>query len=74
VENRESNNPFSADVMAIVKKTLLDSGLFTFITVKDMGTMILIVPTLCITKGQINEGLALIEAALEVTDRKVKIA
>ncbi|MBC8506540.1 MAG: aminotransferase class III-fold pyridoxal phosphate-dependent enzyme, partial [Chloroflexi bacterium] len=71
VENRETKKPFSAAVMADVKKTLLDNGLFTFIMVKDIGTMIFVVPPLCITKEQIDEGLTLVEKALEVSDRKV---
>ncbi|MBL7161686.1 MAG: aminotransferase class III-fold pyridoxal phosphate-dependent enzyme [Anaerolineales bacterium] len=72
VENRETKKPFSATVMADVKKALLDNGLFTFIMVKDIGTMIFIVPPLCITKEQVDEGLALVEKALDVADRKVK--
>ncbi|MFC2063526.1 aminotransferase class III-fold pyridoxal phosphate-dependent enzyme [Chloroflexota bacterium] len=72
VENRETKVPFSAQVMADVKKALLDSGLFTFIMVKDIGTMVFVVPPLCITKEQIIEGLALVEKALDVADRKVK--
>ena len=72
VENRETKKPFSAAVMADVKKSLLDSGLFTFIMVKDIGTMVFIVPPLCITKEQIDEGLTLVEKALEEADRKVK--
>ena len=65
VENRETKVPFSAQVMADVKKALLDSGLFTFIMVKDIGTMVFVVPPLCITKEQIIEGLALVEKALD---------
>jgi taurine--2-oxoglutarate transaminase len=72
VENRETKKPFSAEVMADVKKTLLDSGLFTFIMVKEIGTMVFVIPPLCITKEQIDEGLALVEKALEVADKKVK--
>ena len=71
VENRETKKPFSADVMADVKKALLDRGLFTFIMVKDIGTMVFIVPPLCITKEEIDEGLALVENALEIADKKV---
>lgn len=72
VENRETKKPFSAAVMADVKKTLLDSGLFTFLMVKDLGTMVFVVPPLSINKEQLDEGLALVEKALEVADRKVK--
>jgi taurine--2-oxoglutarate transaminase len=72
VENRETKKPLSADVMADVKKALLDNGLFTFIMVNDIGTMIFIVPPLCITEEQLKEGLALVEKALEISDKKVK--
>jgi taurine--2-oxoglutarate transaminase len=71
VANRETKEPFSAEVMAEVKKTLLDNGLFTFIMMKDIGTMVFVVPPLCITKEQIDEGLNLVEKALEVADKKV---
>jgi len=72
VIDRETKEPFPAAVMADVKNALLDSGLFTFILVKDIGTMVFVVPPLCITKEQMDEGLALVEKALEVADRKVK--
>jgi len=72
VENRETKKPFPADVMADVKKTLLDNGLFTFIMVKDIGTMIFVVPPLTITKEQLDDGLVLVEKALDAADKKVK--
>jgi taurine--2-oxoglutarate transaminase len=55
-----------------VKKVLLERGLFTFIMVKDIGTMVFVVPPLCITKEQLEEGLGMVETALEVADKKVK--
>ncbi|MGB7873200.1 MAG: aminotransferase class III-fold pyridoxal phosphate-dependent enzyme [Anaerolineales bacterium] len=72
VVNRETKEPFSPEVMGEVKKTLMDNGLFTFIMVKDIGTMVFIVPPLCITQVQLDEGLELVEKALEVADAKVK--
>lgn len=72
VVNRETKEPFSPEVMGEVKKTLMDNGLFTFIMVKDIGTMVFIVPPLCITQEQLDEGLELVEKALEVADAKVK--
>ncbi len=71
VVNRETKEPFSAGVMAEVKKTLLDNGLFTFIMVRDIGAMVFVVPPLCITKEQIDEGLNLVEKGLGVADKKV---
>lgn len=49
----------------------MDSGLFTLIVVKDISTIVFVVPPLYITKEQIDEGLALVEKVLEVADRKV---
>ncbi|MCS7010019.1 MAG: aminotransferase class III-fold pyridoxal phosphate-dependent enzyme [Anaerolineales bacterium] len=73
VMNRETKEPFDPPVMAEVGKTLREHGLFTFIMArKDMGTMVFVVPPLCITKDQLDEGLALVEKGLEVTDRLVK--
>jgi taurine--2-oxoglutarate transaminase len=68
VANRETKEPFSAEVMAEVKKSLLDNGLFTFIMVKDIGTMVFIVPPLCITKAQIDDGIEIVDQALQITD------
>jgi taurine--2-oxoglutarate transaminase len=34
--------------------------------------MVFVVPPLCITQEQLDEGLALIEKALEISDKKVK--
>ena len=71
VANRETKEPLSAEIMAEVKKSLMENGLFTFIMVKDIGTMVFVVPPLCITKNQIDEGLAYVEKALEIADKKV---
>lgn len=73
VVNRETKEPFDPPVMAEVGKVLKENGLFTFIMAKkDMGTIVFVVPPLCITKEQLDEGLALVEKGLEVTDAKVK--
>jgi taurine--2-oxoglutarate transaminase len=39
---------------------------------KDVGTMVFVVPPLCITREQLDEGLVLVEKALEVADKHVK--
>ena len=62
----------SLAVMAEVGKTLHANGLFTFIMANNMGSMVFVVPPLCITKAQLDEGLALVEKALEVADKQVK--
>jgi len=48
---------------------LREKGLFTFIK----ANMIFIVPPLCITKDQIDEGLEIIEGALSISDQLVKV-
>ena len=72
VVNRETKEPFSPAVMNEVGKVLKDNGLFTFIMAKDLGTMVFVVPPLCITREQLDEGLAIVEKALEVADKQVK--
>lgn len=73
VQNRETKEPFDPSVMAEVGKTLKENGLFTFIMAKkDMGTIVFVVPPLCITKEQLDEGLALVEKGLEVADRHIQ--
>jgi len=72
VTNRETKEIMSAAVMGDVGKNLRQNGLFTFIMANNMGSMVFVVPPLCITREQLDEGLALVEKALEVADRNVK--
>lgn len=72
VSNRENKNPFSSTIMGEVGKFLKENGLFTFILAKDVGSMLFVVPPLCITKEQLDEGLAIVEKALEITDKNIK--
>ena len=70
--NRESKEIMPASVMGEVGKVLRENGLFTFIMANAMGSMVFVVPPLCITREQIDEGLAIVEKALEVADKQVK--
>jgi taurine--2-oxoglutarate transaminase len=72
VQNRESKEVMPANVMGEVGKALRENGLFTFIMANNMGSMVFVVPPLCITCEQIDEGLAIIEKALEVADKQVR--
>jgi taurine--2-oxoglutarate transaminase len=72
VQNRDSKEVMPASVMGEVGKVLRENGLFTFIMANNMGSMVFVVPPLCITKEQIDEGLAIVEKALEVADEQVK--
>jgi taurine--2-oxoglutarate transaminase len=69
VTNRETKQSFSPNVMAEVGKVLRQNGLFTFIMANNMGSIVFVVPPLCITNDQLNEGLAIVEKVLEVTDK-----
>ena len=71
VANRATKEILPAAKMAEVGKVLRDNGLFTFIMANNMGSMVFVVPPLCITKEQLNEGLAIVEKALEVADKVV---
>ncbi len=72
VQNRESKEIMPASVMGAVGKALRDNGLFTFIMANNMGSMVFVVPPLCITKEQLDEGLAIVDKALEIADKNVK--
>jgi taurine---2-oxoglutarate transaminase len=72
VTNRETKTIMPAPVMAEIGKVLRQNGLFTFIMANAMGSMVFIVPPLCITKEQLNEGLLIVEKALEVADKVVE--
>jgi taurine--2-oxoglutarate transaminase len=71
VANRETKEIVTGSVMAEVGKVLRQNGLFTFIMANNMGSMVFVVPPLCITKEQLAEGLAIVEKALEVSDKGV---
>lgn len=63
VKDKVSKTPI--DPLSEVSKFLRDNGLFTFV----FHNVLFIVPPLCITEAQLDEGLAIIEQALEITDR-----
>ena len=69
VSNRETKESFAPSVMTEVGKHLRQNGLFTFIMANNMGSIVFIVPPLCITKEQLDEGLEIIEKALKITDQ-----
>jgi taurine--2-oxoglutarate transaminase len=71
VANHETKEIFTGSVMAEVGKVLRQNGLFTFIMANNMGSMVFVVPPLCITKEQLAEGLAIVEKALEISDKVV---
>ncbi len=72
VQNRDSKDIMPAAVMGQVGKYLRDNGLFTFIMANNMGSMVFVVPPLCITKEQLDEGLAIVDKALEIADANIK--
>ena len=72
VANRETKEVMTPAVMGEVGKILRENGLFTFIMANNMGSMVFVVPPLCITKEQIDMGLAIVEKALEAADKQVK--
>ena len=62
VKSKKTKSPI--DPLPEVAKYLKANGLFTFI----FHNVIFVVPPLCITEAQIDEGLAVIEKALQITD------
>ena len=69
VANRETKEVLAPSVMAEVGKVLRQNGLFTFIMANNMGSIVFVVPPLCITGEQVDEGLAIIDTALGVADK-----
>jgi taurine--2-oxoglutarate transaminase len=72
VKSRETKEIFPSSVMAEIGKYLRQNGLFTFIMANNMGSMVFVVPPLCITQQQIDEGLEIVEKALEITDKLIQ--
>ena len=62
VKNKTTKQPI--DPLVETGKFLRNNGLFTFI----FHNVLFVVPPLCINETQIDEGLAIIEKALEITD------
>jgi taurine--2-oxoglutarate transaminase len=67
VRNRETKEIFPPGNMAELGIYLREQGLFTFIMSNIMGSIVFIVPPLCINEEQLNEGLFIIEKALTAT-------
>ena len=69
-EPMASRNATGAELATMneVGKYLRENGLFTFIK----ANMIFVVPPLCITKSQIDEGLEIVDQALNITDQVVE--
>lgn len=63
VKNRITKQPI--DPLVDIGKYLRDHGLFTFI----FHNVIFVVPPLCITKSQVDEGLEIVDKAIMITDR-----
>ncbi len=62
VKSKRTKQPI--DPLTEVSVYLRDHGLFTFI----FHNILFVVPPLCITLAQVDEGLAIIEKALDITD------
>ena len=63
VKNKETKEPI--DPLTEVAKYLKEHGLFTFV----FHNLLFVVPPLCITQAQLDEGLEIIERGLAITDR-----
>jgi taurine--2-oxoglutarate transaminase len=72
VSSRQTKEVMPASVMNEVGRILRENGLFTFLMANNMGSMVFVVPPLCITKEQLDEGLAIVEKSLEAADKNVK--
>jgi taurine--2-oxoglutarate transaminase len=66
VKSKNTKEPI--DPLTEVFKFLKDNGLFTFV----FHNILFVVPPLCITQAQIDEGLEIVERALEITDKLAK--
>jgi taurine--2-oxoglutarate transaminase len=66
VKNKVTKIPI--DPLTEIGKFLRDNGLFTFI----FHNVVFVVPPLCITVDQLDEGLGIIDQALRITDKLVE--
>ena len=73
VKNRKTKEPMcpwngSSEVMTKVAAKIRELGMFTFVK----WNFIFVAPPLCITKAQIDEGLAIISEAIQIADAAVQ--
>ncbi len=68
VSDQQTRQPVSAANMAKVNAYLRQNGLFTFIMANQFGSILFIVPPLCISIQQLEEGLQIIEGAVALVD------
>jgi len=73
VKNRDTKEPMapwngSSPEMTALKKYCVDNGLFLY----THWHTVLIIPPLIITEEQLQEGMKVLDKALEITDQAVK--
>jgi taurine--2-oxoglutarate transaminase len=73
VKNRQTKEPMapfgkSSPAMAALKKFMLDHGLFIY----THWHTVLIIPPLTITEAELQEGFAVIDEALKITDQAIE--
>jgi taurine--2-oxoglutarate transaminase len=73
VQDHTSKEPISAKVMGEINANLRKNGLFTFLMANQMGSIIFIVPPLCITKEQLDEGLQIVDRSIDIADRSLNV-
>lgn len=71
VQDRGTKQPIEPKMMSDVNAFLKKNGLFTFIMANQMGSILFIVPPLCINQVQMDEGLLIIEQAIDLVDRSL---
>jgi taurine---2-oxoglutarate transaminase len=77
VKNRETREPMAPynasgkemEVMNLIKKFFNDNGLFTFVRWNSFFAN----PPLCVTKAELDEGLEIIDRALDISDEFVTV-
>jgi len=73
VKDRKTMEPLgpfngTSPEMKAVAQALLEGGMYTF----TRWNVIMTIPPLCITEGELDEGFEILDAALELGDRAVK--
>ena len=74
VRNRKTMEPLApfngtSPEMKAINQALLDAGFFTFVRWNTIMTN----PPLCITEDELDEGFEILDSALEIGDRAVKV-
>ncbi len=72
VKDKGTKQTMPSAIMGEIGKSLKENGFFTFVLSNAFISCVFVVPPLCVTREQIDEGLAILQKALEIGNAAAK--